>query len=93
MSEITQYTRKALVYSTKKSAERDSKIVAYNLGLDMHTSTAYAEPRQRTDGKWVLPHPNNQSENADAETVARWMEDTDNYTVADWDDAWFPAEE
>lgn len=91
MSEIP-YVNKALVYATEKSASRDAKIIAYNMGLDMRQSTAYAEPRKRPDGKWVIPHPNNQSTNATAEAVAAWMEDTDNYTVADWDDAWFPAE-
>jgi hypothetical protein len=66
---------------------------------DAARTTGWAEPVQRaTDGKWVLPHPENHPLRdvvVDQQTGQKWADylsaGATNFVIEEWQPAWFPS--
>ena len=46
-----------LIFDTEQDAIANNGIISENMNLTSSITTVWAEPRERLDGKWVFPRP------------------------------------
>jgi hypothetical protein len=80
---------KFLVFATYRSAYSANAIISLNMRLSGDCTVQYANVRERSDGKFVIPAPVTIGEDGNEVMDAALMEYVANYSVEEYNSAWF----